>query len=419
MLGICAESCDLRQTGLYQYSGAVYWYGNGGKYIDGVNTSYASGSNALDIIGVAIDKDNDTIEFFVNNSSQGSFSFSASTCADEAIMPLAEGYGSNGAVWANFGADSSFANNKTSGSANASDANGVGDFYYTPPSGFLALCTSNLPDPTVIPSEHFNAVTWTGNTTDSTTTNTITGVGFEPSFVWTKVRSNTDNHRLLDQVRGGTKKLASNTTGEELTRDYGKISAWNTNGFTVSGADGYEMNYNNATYVSWCWKAGGAGVSNTNGTIATTVSANVDAGFSIVSWSGNSTSGATLGHGLGAVPEMIIVKQRNSSGTWWVYHKDLSATPNNDRIRLSSGLGLLTSDLWNDTDPTSTVLTVNNDTDINGTGSSYIGYFFKSVPSYSKIGLSMDKLFMQINLTSSYSIFNIFNCLVSRFQHSY
>jgi hypothetical protein len=337
-----------------------------------------------DIIGLAVDFDTGLITYYKNNVSFYSVTKSDIVGQEWMVTVSNESGGTTKTVYLNFGQDSSFAGNKTAQN-NGEDGD---DFYYTPPTDYKSLKASNLPDPTVIPGEHFNVVTWTGNTTDSTTTNTITGVGFEPSFVWTKVRSHTDNHRLLDQVRGGTKKLASNTTNAELTRDYGKISTWGSDGFTVTGADGYEMNYNNSTYVSWCWKANGAGVSNTNGSLTSTVSADVDAGFSIVSYTGDNTyPPKTVAHGLSKSPEMIIVKNRDTTNYWYAYHHKLDSTAPEDKyIFFNYTDAVLDATVWGDTAPTSSVFTVYSNSGVAGNGDAMLAYAFHSVPGYSKVG---------------------------------
>jgi hypothetical protein len=353
-----------------------------GKLANGTTFAHTyTGTNTNQIISFAIDNVAGTFSLYRDNS----LIVTKTGFGDELNTIINQVYGhSTMSVIANFGQDSSFAGNKTA-QGNGEDGD---DFYYEPPTGFKSLKASNLPDVAVIPSEHFNVVTWTGNTTGSTATNTITGLGFEPSFVWTKVRSNTDNHRLLDQVRGGTKKLASNTTGIELTRDYGKISAWNSDGFTVTGADGYEMNYNNSTYVSWCWKANGAGVSNTNGSLTSTVSADVDAGFSIVSYTGDNTyPPKTVGHGLSKTPEMIIVKNRDTTNYWYAYHHKLDSTAPEDKyIFFNYTDTVLDATVWGDTAPTSSVFTVYSNSGVAGNGDGMIAYAFHSVDGYSKVG---------------------------------
>jgi len=142
----------------------------------------------------------------------------------------------------------------------------------------------------VKPSVYFNTKLYSGNGTNATG---ITGVGFQPDWVWIKERSSTSPHKLLDAVRGATKELESSSTDAEATEST-SLQSFNSDGFTV-GTNG-AVNENSQTYASWNWKANGTGSSNTDGSITSTVSANTTSGFSIVSWNGNS---GTVGHGLG------------------------------------------------------------------------------------------------------------------------
>jgi len=281
-------------------------------------------------------------------------------------------------IW-NFGQDSSFAGNKTA--QGNTDDNGYGDFYYEPPTGFNALCTQNLPDPDVIPSEHFNTVLYTGNGG----TQSITGVGFQPDWLWTKGRQSGSGswHMLFDVLRGNTKELYSNDASAENT-DTNTLTSFDSDGLSV-GADN-DCNYNGQTYVSWNWKANGSGVSNTDGTITSTVSANTDAGFSIVSYTGTG-SNATVGHGLSKAPEMIIAKNKDYGFDWVVYHQGIASDAETDWISLN--LTNAASDLntvWNDTAPTSSVFSVGTNWGNNRSGEGIINYCFHSVDGYSKVG---------------------------------
>ena len=270
---------------------------------------------------------------------------------------------------------------------------GQQDFNYTPPSGFSSLSSSNLPAPAIdpavddTPEDYFNTVLYTG---DGASSRAITGVGFQPDFVWTKGRSGAGyNNVLNDSVRGGTKTLFSNDTAAEYT-DRG-VGTFDTDGFTFTTYNG-DTNNSGVTYVSWSWKAGGTAVSNTSGSITSSVSANTKAGASIVSYTGNGTQNQTIGHGLTAAPEMIIVKNRDESDStfddWWVYHIGTSV-PKNRVLRLNETTAELPStDFWYN-NPTSTVFGVND------TGSSgytndntrkYIAYCFHSVEGFSKMG---------------------------------
>jgi len=274
---------------------------------------------------------------------------------------------------ANFGADSSFAGNKTR--QGNTDANGIGDFYYTPPTGYLALCTDNLSEPTIVDSEtQFNIVTYTG----TGTTNSVSGVGFQPDFVWLKIRSGAASHKLMDVVRGAGQELESDNTGAEATNS--NFSSFDSDGFTVVSGSGY--NSNGESYVAWCWKFGGTAVTNNDGAITSQVSANVDAGFSIVSYTATNSS-SNVGHGLGQAPELIIFKSRTSVSSWPVYTTAIDGT--------YDYLGLNLTDAKVDsvlTAPSSSVIYVNH-TEFAGTNvgsNNYIAYAFHSVEGFSKIG---------------------------------
>ena len=202
------------------------------------------------------------------------------------------------------------------------DDSGKGKFHYQPPTGYLALCEDNLPTPTIAdPGEHFKCVTYTG---DGGAHRSISGVGFQPDLVWVKCRSHSKWHALFDSVRGNNKMLSSNSANAESTEI--QIPSFDDNGFTVADIDSGTANENGFDYVAWCWKAGGQAISNSDGSITSQVSVNRDAGFSIVSYTGNYTAGATIGHGLGKKPSFMIVKERTGASGWFVYHKDLGAT---------------------------------------------------------------------------------------------
>jgi hypothetical protein len=219
----------------------------------------------------------------------------------------------------------------------------------------------------------FNPVLYTG----TSATQSITGVGFQPDFVWLKARSGAFQHGQFDAVRGATKGLVSNTTDAETT--FSAVTSFNSNGFT----NGTDYNNSGTTYVSWNWKANGAGSSNTAGSITSTVSANTTAGFSVVTYTGTGAN-ATIGHGLGAVPKMIIVKDRTSALNWRVYHV---STGNDGGMFLNTtGAYASNSGMWNSTTPTSTVFTVGTDQGTNFSTDSFVAYCFAEVAGYSAFG---------------------------------
>ena len=230
-------------------------------------------------------------------------------------------------------------------------------------------------------SLYMNPKTYTGNGG----TQSITGVGFQPDWSWIKNRDATDWHFLTDAVRGVTKTLHSNTTTAETTQATA-LTAFGSDGFTV-GSDG-SVNRNNENFISWNWKANGQGSSNTDGSINTTyTSVNTTAGFSISKYTGNATNGATVGHGLGAVPDMLIGKDLSDTSGWGVWHKDLT----NAGYKLS----LNTADGQADdsalfggssrTAPTSSVFTLGSGGGLNGSNANIV-YAFTSIKGYSKFG---------------------------------
>ena len=227
------------------------------------------------------------------------------------------------------------------------------------------------------PDDYFNTVLYTG----TGATASITGVGFQPDLVWIKRRSDTEFHVWNDAVRGVPKNIYSNSTNAE---DSGSLmSAIISDGFTVQ--TDASVNSSGSTYVAWNWLANNtAGSSNTNGSITSTVAANTTAGFSIVSYTGNATAGATIGHGLGVAPSLIITKARANAGRFWgVYSKSLG---NTGVMALNSTQAFdISTTYWNDTTPSSSVFTVGTNGDTNS-ASGMIAYCFADVKGFSKFG---------------------------------
>jgi len=228
-------------------------------------------------------------------------------------------------------------------------------------------------------TDHFNTKLYTGNGS----TNAITGVGFQPDWTWIKNRSGSDSHSIYDAVRGVNKVLRSNNSDNEGTQTDG-LTAFGTDGFTVGAAGSVNTNSNN--FAAWNWKAGtGAGSSNTDGSINTTsTSVNSAAGFSISTYTGYGGA-STVGHGLSAVPKMIIVKKRSGSSydeSWYVYHQALG---NTHTLGLNSAGAASDVTVWNDTTPTSSVFSVGNDS-TNRSGNLFVAYCFAEKTGYSKFG---------------------------------
>jgi len=225
-------------------------------------------------------------------------------------------------------------------------------------------------------SSYFNTVLYTGNGS----TQSITGVGFQPDWVWVKSRSGAFNHEVIDVIRGGGVGLFPNLTNAESGGR--ALSGFISDGFTLNGND-TTSNNSGSTYASWNWKANGAGVSNTSGTISSTVSANTTAGFSIVSYTGNGSAGATVGHGLGAVPKMIIIKNRDDTDSWEIYHASLGATK---YMQFTTAAAATNINRWNDTAPTSSVFSLGTEAGVNQSTENFIAYCFADVKGYSKFG---------------------------------
>ena len=228
------------------------------------------------------------------------------------------------------------------------------------------------------PSDYFNTKLYTGN---NTSTNAITGVGFQPDFLWIKPRNMANDHRLHSSLLTGSDYfLHANATNAEQQFS-NSVTSFDTDGFTLGTSDpGWNGNYN---YVSWNWKANGAGSTNTDGSISSTVSANTTSGFSIVKWTGSGADG-TIGHGLGVAPKMVIVKSLANTTNWMVYHASLG---NAKEIYLNGTSASAASTAWNSTTPTSSVISLDGGggNGVNASGD-YVAYCFAEKKGFSKFG---------------------------------
>jgi hypothetical protein len=343
------------------YSNDGYVYNNG----SGTNTSATWGSG--DIAGIAFDADSGKLWFAKNNTWVLSGNPSAGTSptftglTGNTFFPAVSDYGggSTSNLVANFGQR---------------------PFSYTPPTGFVALNTYNLPDSTIVKGNTvMDATLYTGNGSTQTITN---AAGFKPDLVWNKGRSSAVDNCLTDSNRGANKQLVSNTTGAELTYT-NQVTAFNSNGFSL-GADnlGYS-NFSGVTYVGWQWQAGqGSTSSNTSGSITSTVSVNATAGFSIVTYTGTGAN-ATVGHGLGVAPKMIICKNRTDVISWLIYHSSLGATK---YLEFNTSAAVTATPAWNNTEPTSSLFTVGTYTNNNGSGKAIVAYCWAEIAGFSKFG---------------------------------
>ena len=226
-------------------------------------------------------------------------------------------------------------------------------------------------------TDYFNTKLYTG----TGSSNSITGVGFNPDLVWIKDRGTTFSHTFTDKVRGTSKEIYANGTAAETVYSQG-ITSFDSDGFTL-GTDG-GVNSNGGNKVSWNWKAGGTGSSNSDGSTTATISADTTVGFSIVSWTGTG-SATTLGHGLSATPQVILVKNRSEVYGWQMYHPGLGG--NNKYISINSTDAVATDTAsWNNTAPTSSVFSVGASDANNKSGNNIIAYCFAEKQGYSKFG---------------------------------
>ena len=371
-----------------------------------VSATYTGFGNGQ-ILGILLNADDKELSFTVDGTlqtgvgSSGVVDISTGGSANDEWGFWGNTYygGSETLTW-NFGQDSSFLGTETA-TSNA-DANGNGTFHSAVPSGYLALCTSNLPEPTIGANsltqadDYFNTVLYTGNAT----ARSITGLDFQPDLTWIKARSATTQHTLVDSIRGTGNWLESNATAAEQTG--GAPDAFNSDGFDLTTWG--QVNGSGVTFVSWNWKAnGGTTSSNTSGTITSTVQANTDAGFSIVSYTGNGTTGSTIGHGLNQTPELQIIARRDSTNYWMVTHKDVTA---GSIMHLYSTLAA-----YGTSNAISLGTTVWTEAGGGGysnvSGGTYVAYNFHSVEGYSKIGGytgngSTDGTFVALNFRPAY-----------------
>ena len=228
-------------------------------------------------------------------------------------------------------------------------------------------------------TDYFNTKLYTGN---GSNTQAITGVGFQPDWIWIKDRDATHDHYSFDAVRTNKKGLEPSDTSAERTPVLGSIDS---DGFTFASTDGF-YNANGDNYVAWNWKANGSGSSNTDGSITSTVSANTTAGFSIIKYTGTGATG-TIGHGLGAKPNVMFQKRLDGATAWTAYHDKSAGQPAHKYLYLDKHDAIADYNLhWNDTEPTASVITLGSDSSVNGNGNPNIIYAFTEKVGYSKFG---------------------------------
>ena len=336
-----------------------YYKNFSGSFTDG-GTAFANG----DVLSVAVDLDANTYTFRRNNTQIVTGTIGGT--AGRELVPIILSYdGQYGVMDCNFGQR---------------------PFAYTAPSGFRALNTQNLPTPTIgaTPAtqagKFFNPVLYTGNGS----ARSISGVGFQPDWVWIKSRSGVFNHGLNDAVRGAGKFLYSDLTAVEgnFPTDF---ASFDSDGFSLGSATGNITNGSGQTYVAWNWRANGAGVTNTAGSITSTVSANTTSGFSVVTFTAPTSGNFSVGHGLGVAPSMVITKRRDSASQWWVWHIGLGDNTTDYLSLNTTNAELSATNMWGTVGRNSTVMGYNSGVSIAG-DSTQVAYCFAEVPGYSRFG---------------------------------
>jgi hypothetical protein len=352
-----ANQSNAFAPGIWVYGAVVTssWKNNG--FVN-YGATFASG----DIIGVALDLDASTLTFYKNNVSQGVFETSIGS---RTVQPaVARVGGTTPSCQINFGQR---------------------PFTYTPPSGFRALNTNNLPTPTIVNGANFMAATtYTGNGAIRSISNLSNGGSFQPNLVWIKSRTPAaSNNVLFDSTRGAINFLSSNTALAQTTNNT-TLTAFTSDGFSLS-TDTTLVNASGNSYIAWQWRAGSGTASNTSGSITSQVNANTVDGFSVVTYTGTGAN-ATVGHGLGIAPSLILVK-RYSVGTntdWQVRHVSIAAA--NSMQLNSTAAAASAATVWNSTAPTSSVFSIGTSGDVNTSAISYVAYCFAEIAGFSKFG---------------------------------
>ena len=345
------------------------YYGHNGNKLDASSsTSYGATYSGGDKVAILYDSDSGEVYFYKNNVSQG-LAFTGVNTTDYHPFVYLDNYGTSPIVHMNFGQR---------------------PFAYTPPTGARGLSSKIFPTPVpagiVRPQRHFDSILYTGNGS----TQSPSGLEFTPDFVWIKARSVGHSHDWFDSVRGVSKTFYSNGRNEESSFS-GLLTSFHRGGFTVGNWD--DVNQNGTTYVAWCWKAGGAAVTNNDGNITSSVSANQEAGFSVATYTGSTASGAlTVGHGLGRKPAWVIIKRRDGGNHDWIIgHQGLAtnAFANNKFLKFETS-GTFTNSLVFGVEPTTTVTQIVTDgsagaSNLTSTGT-YVMYSWAEIPGYSSFG---------------------------------
>lgn len=350
--------------------GAAYFANGEYKIESGAQTAGFSTYTNGDVIGIAVDTTQSPakIWFAKNNTWQGTGD------------PTTAGYSLTS------GLDYYFAILHTSGASSTTASANFGQqgFKYTPPSGYVALNTYNLSTPTILQGNlYMDATLYTGT---GSATSIVNQAGFKPDLVWVKQRNGTQDHYWFDSIRGATVYLTSTSTnGDNSVAN--TLTSFNSNGY--SGGGNTATNGSALTYVGWQWQAGqGTTSSNTSGSIASTVSVNASAGFSVVTYTGNGISGATVGHGLGVAPKMIVYKRRNDIGNWIVYHTSLGNNGSNYAfLEMNTTAGTQTVSSYLPVGGLSSTTFMTGTTgSVNASGGTYVAYAWAEIAGFSKFG---------------------------------
>ena len=363
------------------------------------------GTTSARVLAMTVNRVDNEIKMYLDNSLKHTISISA-TEVYHIVCSFTGGSNSNVHMNINCGHDSTGAGDFSAGSA--TDENGFGEFQNTPATGFLAPSSANLPISADIdpagddgadenPTKQFGILTYTGN---STTGQSLTGLGFKPDLIWAKMRSSSQNNQLFDSSRLNNRgtptpfMLRSDTTEAEIDdqaqgNNNPMIASFDTDGFTL-GTSGSGPNDNARTYVAWCWRAnGGTTTSDSSGDITVTRQTNDAAKFSILTYTGNGSSGSTIAHGLGVKPAMTIIKQRNSSNGWNVWHQGYNNGDYDSFGELNSNSSWYANQGSNGpytTDPTTSLLTLTAYGQVNGSSNTYVAYVWADVEGFQKFG---------------------------------
>ena len=369
--GICPSNYSMDENPLSSsvvFPGAICYAAYSQYFRNGTNTGGVGGWGTSDTVALALDMDEKKITFYKNNSAQITLAL-LSGYENIPYFPMLTGGTNGGSVnlGVNFGANENWT--------------------YTPPSGFKSLCTRNLPStsPSVYnPKKHFDTVIYTG---DGATGRSVTGLQFQPDFVWIKSRAS-GHHGIYDSIRGVQKRVIADENGAESDVP---IGSFEHNGFSFASEMYY--NANSVNYVAWFWKAGGTAVSNSDGTITSSVSANQEAGFSVVTYTGTGAD-ATVGHGLGKVPAIVMVKNRSRSVEWIFKHHKMNSGKvmyldlNDGEDGATGSNNGIIGDLNNaSTFSLSRTSNSGNYNNVNYSGENFVAYCWTEIPGYSKFGL--------------------------------